>query len=174
MIEDPNPVPVGLTTTGILGKRYLARFIDQLAILLCAVPFVLLGAFVAAQTSVDEQTFQVLTIILVGVVTILYGALLESSSWQATVGKKLTGLKVYGQAGERLSFGRAAARAAVKDVPFILLQQLPLIGGAATLGWLLAHVMVLQRSPLCQAIHDWLCKTWVAAPDETIQLRLGE
>ena len=44
------------------------------------------------------------------VVTWLYSSLLESSSWQGTVGKKLIGLRVTDLDGRRISFGRATGR----------------------------------------------------------------
>jgi uncharacterized RDD family membrane protein YckC len=44
------------------------------------------------------------------VVTWLYHALMESSEWQATVGKKVLGLVVTDLAGRRVSFGRATGR----------------------------------------------------------------
>ena len=44
------------------------------------------------------------------VVTWLYSSLLESSSWQGTVGKKLVGLRVTDLDGRRISFGRATGR----------------------------------------------------------------
>src|SRR5260221_8719489 len=44
------------------------------------------------------------------VVTWLYSSLLESSSWQGTVGKKLIGLRVTDLEGRRISFGRATGR----------------------------------------------------------------
>ncbi|MGA8036807.1 MAG: RDD family protein [Candidatus Acidiferrales bacterium] len=40
----------------------------------------------------------------------IYYALLESSNWQATVGKKALGLEVTDLAGARISFGRATGR----------------------------------------------------------------
>jgi uncharacterized RDD family membrane protein YckC len=40
----------------------------------------------------------------------LYEAVLESSIWQATVGKKMCGLYVTDEDGARLSFGRATGR----------------------------------------------------------------
>lgn len=43
-------------------------------------------------------------------VTWLYFALLESSSWQATIGKKTLGLEVTDLAGRRISFARATGR----------------------------------------------------------------
>jgi uncharacterized RDD family membrane protein YckC len=40
----------------------------------------------------------------------LYEALLTSSTWQGTVGKKLLSLKVIDESGNRISFGRATGR----------------------------------------------------------------
>jgi uncharacterized RDD family membrane protein YckC len=44
------------------------------------------------------------------VLTWLYHALMESSEWQATVGKKVLGLVVTDMAGQRVSFGRSTGR----------------------------------------------------------------
>jgi uncharacterized RDD family membrane protein YckC len=51
--------------------------------------------------------------VLVGVsvlITWLYHALMESSRWQATVGKRVLGLIVTDMAGQPISFGRASGR----------------------------------------------------------------
>jgi uncharacterized RDD family membrane protein YckC len=40
----------------------------------------------------------------------VYYASLESSAWQATLGKKILGLKVTDLAGNRITFGRASGR----------------------------------------------------------------
>jgi uncharacterized RDD family membrane protein YckC len=40
----------------------------------------------------------------------IYYASLESSAWQATLGKKILGLKVADLAGNRISFARASGR----------------------------------------------------------------
>lgn len=40
----------------------------------------------------------------------IYYALMESSGWQATLGKKVLGLKVTDLAGNRISFARASGR----------------------------------------------------------------
>lgn len=53
------------------------------------------------------DVFQNLIII---VAVFLYFSLLESSKWQATVGKKAVGLKVTDLHGRRISFGRATGR----------------------------------------------------------------
>ena len=44
------------------------------------------------------------------VVTWLYYALMESSSWQGTVGKRVLGIKVTDLNGDRITFGRATGR----------------------------------------------------------------
>jgi len=100
-----------------------------------------------------------------------YGTLLEFSPWQATIGKRLMGLKVYDTEGGRLKLRHSARRTAIKEVPFELL---PLIPGGRLLsfGWLIAHLVVLHRSPVYQAIHDRVAKTLVAAPEATTQLHL--
>jgi uncharacterized RDD family membrane protein YckC len=55
-----------------------------------------------------ENLRKVFLIILV--LNWLYYALLESSAWQATLGKKALGLEVTDLAGARISFGRATGR----------------------------------------------------------------
>jgi uncharacterized RDD family membrane protein YckC len=44
------------------------------------------------------------------ILTWLYHALMESSDWQATLGKKVLGLVVTDMAGHRVSFGRSTGR----------------------------------------------------------------
>jgi uncharacterized RDD family membrane protein YckC len=94
----------------------------------------------------------------------LYCALLESSPWQATLGKRALGLKVTNRRGERIGFARAAARFAAK-----LLSVLTML-----LGYLL--VLVTRRR---QALHDLIAGTlvvhdgaprpaWIVAPLATV------
>ena len=72
----------------------------------------------------------------------LYCAFAESSSWRATVGKRLLGLQVTTTDGERLSFGQATARH--------LMKFLSLFCGA--LGFLMS--LWTKRH---QALHDMPC-----------------
>jgi len=51
----------------------------------------------------------------------LYYALLESSSWQATLGKKALGLEVTDMEGRRISFGRATGRTFAKIISAMIL-----------------------------------------------------
>lgn len=43
-------------------------------------------------------------------ISMLYSVILESSQWQATIGKKLVKIKVTDESGNRISFGRATVR----------------------------------------------------------------
>jgi uncharacterized RDD family membrane protein YckC len=92
-----------------------------------------------------DRAPQLSAIVLVGY--FFYCSLLESSSWQATVGKHLLGLRVTSHRGERIGFGRAAARFVAK-----LLSGLTLC-----LGYLL-FFFTKRR----QALHDLIAGTLVA------------
>ncbi|WP_163103352.1 RDD family protein [Peribacillus alkalitolerans] len=60
-----------------------------------------IGAFVAAYA----------VIIIIGlIISVLYYAVMQSSKWQATIGKKLLGLKVTDVHGNRIGFGRSIGR----------------------------------------------------------------
>lgn len=76
------------------------------------------------------------------VLTWLYHALMESSEWQATLGKKFLGLVVTDMAGQRVSFGRATGRHFAK----IITNMVPLL-----IGYLMAAFT--QKK---QALHDMI------------------
>lgn len=76
----------------------------------------------------------------------LYFALLESSPWQATLGKRLIKTKVTDLGGNRISFGRASVRYFSKYLSFYLL----LIG-----------YLIQPFRPKKQALHDILAGTLV-------------
>jgi uncharacterized RDD family membrane protein YckC len=181
MSEETIQVPAGLTTEGLLVRRYVARTIDSVVLLLLIVAAAGVGGAILgvgaglarsfpASHVTSASTF-LLFLALFLIVWIGYGSLLESSRWQATLGKRLAGLRVYNAAGGRLTLSQAAGRNLVKDGPFLLFGLVP-GGQLLTFVWLGAHLVVLHRSPVNQAIHDRAAHTWVAAPEETIQLRL--
>ncbi|MBV9745427.1 MAG: RDD family protein, partial [Acidobacteriia bacterium] len=100
-------VPPGLTTDGLLGKRYFARFVDSLIII---VLIVVAGALLALLLTPFLRGGYVLSPIrfaIAAVVWIGYEALLESSRWQATVAKRVFGLRVYDSQGGRLGLRQA-------------------------------------------------------------------
>jgi uncharacterized RDD family membrane protein YckC len=96
----------------------------------------------------DAQTTQILivTLVLQLAVSWLYSALLVSSSWQATLGKRLLGLQVTDVRGRRVSFSRATARHAARM----------LVLPTLSCGFLM---MVLTERR--QALHDVMAGTLV-------------
>ena len=95
--------------------RVLAYLIDSLVMMAVSCPLgILLGLGVVAIGADQNSDSALFTNGFSNVVSIvigwLYSSLLESSSWQATVGKKVLGLKVTDMDGNRISFGRATGR----------------------------------------------------------------
>jgi uncharacterized RDD family membrane protein YckC len=85
---------------------------------------------------------------LIGLVgTWLYHALLESSEWQGTLGKKVMSLEVTDLAGARVSFGRATGRHFAKFITSLI----PLF-----IGYILAGFTEKR-----QAVHDMLAGSLV-------------
>jgi uncharacterized RDD family membrane protein YckC len=158
MDHDSIRVPPDLTTESLLD-RYVARFIDQLLLSLILIAIVVLqGIPLGGTANLGFAYWIVFWLIWIG-----YGTLLESSPWQATLGKRWMGLRVYNGRGSRLSPLQAAGRNLVKDGPFLALAAIP-GGGLLSVVWLGAHLVVVNRSPVHQAIHDRILHTWVAVP----------
>ena len=170
--------PAGWSPAGF-WKRYVAYFIDVLMLyivteILSALFFSGIGsselqqvtALVKAvsqqQASTQdlpqllEQTQTLLwrTLLFSGTTYLLLGglyfSLMESSAAQATIGKRLIGIKVTDARGRRISFGRALGR-------FL----------AASLSWLtlnLGHALAAW-TPERRALHDYLAGTRVENAD---------
>jgi uncharacterized RDD family membrane protein YckC len=94
----------------------------------------------------DAAIVQVGSLVILLVLTWLYFAGLESSSWQGTIGKRIVGVVVTDKAGRRLRFGRSTARYFARIV-----SALPLL-----IGYLLAAF-----TPQKQALHDMIAGTLV-------------
>ena len=135
-------------------RRLLGFLIDLVIILLgvvvLAVLIDVLLLIAAVSTSgsapTDSEPVRLTADAIVLVLVWLYFAGLESSGWQATVGKRIVGARVTDRAGRRLSFGRATARYFAK-----ILSALPLL-----IGFLLAAFT--RRK---QALHDFVAGTVV-------------
>jgi uncharacterized RDD family membrane protein YckC len=138
--------------------RFLAFLIDNvvmgLGFGLILIPIIFLtglGGFIGA-IHPNEDMNDVGIFMLIGVIflaatvslvfTWLYHALMESSEWQATVGKKVLGLVVTDMAGQRVSFGRSTGRHFAK----IITNMVP-----AFIGYIMAGFT--ERK---QALHDML------------------
>jgi uncharacterized RDD family membrane protein YckC len=144
--------------------RFVAYIIDGvisgLAFLVLLVPlFILTGAGTALSKissgediSDDVATFLGLGFLfgffgIIFLVSWLYHALSESSSWQATPGKKMLNLKVTDLTGQPISFGRASGRFFAK----IVTGMIPLM-----IGYIIAGFTEKK-----QAIHDMIASCLV-------------
>ena len=133
--------------------RVLAALIDGVIVRLAAVPVVLIfgGLGMAGMmTGLPHAGLAILgggvTIMLVLLGGWLYEALMESSSYQATLGKMILGMKVTDLYGNRISFGRATGRHFAKI----------LSGMVLCIGFIM--VGLTQRK---QGLHDLLAGTLV-------------
>lgn len=106
--------------------RFLAYVIDgaiiMIGVCVVAIPLFFLTGFGAFLSQIHPEEdwnengvlFLIAVFIMFGVaslvVTWLYHALMESSEWQATLGKKVLGLVVTDMDGRRISFWRATGR----------------------------------------------------------------
>lgn len=91
--------------------------------------FLIIGMFLVAATAAV-------------LVTWLYHAFMESSEWQATVGKRAMGLVVTDMAGQRVSFGRSSGRHFGKIITNLV---------PALLGYIMAAFTEKR-----QALHDMI------------------
>ena len=151
MNDVPSAADDGAAYAGF-WRRFAAYAIDYVLIFLGSAAL----AIVASLTGllpVGAPEFS--TIVLAGY--FLYCSLLESSRWQATIGKRVVGIRVTSHRGERIGFGRAAVRFAAK-----LLSGLTLC-----LGYLLFFATKRR-----QALHDLIAGTLVAldaAPSKAVR-----
>jgi uncharacterized RDD family membrane protein YckC len=138
--------------------RFLAYLIDgaviTLGIIVVAIPLIFLTGLGTLLSQIHpEEDFNdagfwliMAVIFLVATVSLaltwLYHALMESSEWQATVGKKALGLVVTDLAGRRVSFGRATGRHFAK----IVTNMVP-----ALIGYIMAGFTAQK-----QALHDMI------------------
>ena len=135
-------------------RRCLALLIDLAIVLLgCFVIGFLMAVLLAiallstgSSAPGSDPTVSLVALLILFVLTWLYFAGLESSAWQATVGKRATRLLVTDRMGQRLSFGRATGRFYAKA-----LSALPLL-----IGYLVAAF-----TPRKQALHDLIAGTLV-------------
>jgi uncharacterized RDD family membrane protein YckC len=121
--------PVAYAPPSIYGGfwiRLLAHFIDHIILgavaaplfFIMALPSIVRIAHQAEQNQEPPSPELILTIVssvfvyvaLAFVGQWLYEALLTSSSWQGTIGKRVLRLKVVDEAGNRIGFGRATGR----------------------------------------------------------------
>lgn len=98
--------------------RYAGFWIRFCAAVLDALVFLPLGAFIGA---LEANAIFSAWSLFSWIVGWLYFALMESSGWQATLGKRVCGLRVTDLEGNRISFGRASGRYFAKILSWITL-----------------------------------------------------
>ncbi|WP_294347255.1 RDD family protein [Prosthecochloris sp.] len=136
--------------------RVAASIIDYIVLLIPSMLFAFLQRELtqAATTEID-QTAQEFSIFLNSVIfNWIYCASLQSSVWQATIGKKIVGLKVVDENGRRISFGRATGRyfASMISAVFFCI-------GYMMVGW-------TSRK---RGLHDSMAGTFVIYDENTIK-----
>ena len=162
--------------------RALAFAFDYLAIALyLTVLFIVSMAANSAFPGITQTLFgspvpaQITGFLALTLPVTLYFALLESSPWQGTWGKRRQWLKVTRTNGERLTPTRALGRTLFKFIPWELahtcIWQLsfsrqepsPMITAGFVLVWVLvgANVVSLWMSPMRQTLYDRLAGTFV-------------
>jgi uncharacterized RDD family membrane protein YckC len=138
--------------------RFAAYLIDTIILGLVFVPVgVVLGLMQAASASSQGPDLMPGINGLINVGSILagwlYSSLMESSSWQGTVGKKVVGLRVTDLDGNRISFGKATGRYFGKI----------LSGMICMVGFIMAAFTEKR-----QALHDMLAGTLVLSGPATV------
>lgn len=97
----PIPVPAPVILSRNITVPQLADFWRRVAAFL-------IDLFLVVMVSIPLMV--VMPFFTSGIIWWFYSAIMESSAWQATLGKRILGLKVTDVNGVRLFFGRASAR----------------------------------------------------------------
>ena len=159
------------------GRRFGAFIIDYLIIssvgLLSSLGIFMIPVLMLGVSPLDIQTqsehfrnvtdtidplFQILIIIIPSAESWLYSAFLESSKWQATIGKRLFGIYVTNNVGQRMSLYQAGLRSGIK----ILCGVMPCLGidVLTSVGYIVNFAVILLTEKH-QGIHDKVAKTFV-------------
>lgn len=135
------------TEFGGFWIRVGAYFIDLVVLI---IPVLLISFLFRAVTPASDELelaiVDVMDSFLSIIVWWIYFAVMNSSEWQATVGKRVVGLKVVDENGNRISFGRATGRYFAE-----ILSGLILLIGYMMVGW-------TKRK---QGLHDMIASTYV-------------
>jgi uncharacterized RDD family membrane protein YckC len=155
------PVVAVVNPYGGFWIRFVAYILDRIIVgILMAPVFIIFGLHMATQfhqippnDTVDIfpvfRFVWVIALIAVGVQW-LYEALLTSSTWQATIGKRALGLKVTDELGNRISFERATGRYFAKFISNFTF----------CIGYIMAGFTARK-----QALHDMIAGTLVMKSD---------
>lgn len=161
----------------LLDYLIIAAYLALLVIISVGLGFgPLRSIFQAMFANPNSSEFSAFLLLVLPVV--LYFALLECSSWQATWGKRKMGLRVIDTHGARLSFPRSLVRSLLKFLPWELTHAClwripgwplapttpsPVITAGLVLVWILvaAYLVSMLVSKKHQAVYDWIAGTYV-------------
>jgi uncharacterized RDD family membrane protein YckC len=141
-------LPTDRKSYGGFWIRVGAYVVDFVVLLIPSllVSFLYRATVSPAKDHVEEILIDLVDACLGFVLSWIYTAVLLSSAWQATVGKKVCGLKVVGHQGNRISFGRATGRYFASWLSGILLG--------------IGFLMIAWTSKR-QGLHDLIAETFV-------------
>ncbi len=143
---NPQPISENNETTQFGGFwiRVGAYFIDLVVLI---VPTLLVSFLVVSVYATRGQAMiEIIDLISSLIIWWIYFAILHSSKWQASIGKKVVGLKVSDKSGNRISFARATGRyfaTILSTVTFCI--------GYMMVGW----------TKNKQGLHDMIAETYV-------------
>lgn len=148
--EIAGPVHAPAGTEGYAGfwRRAVALLIDSIALGVVTIPLGLIPAM-AVELDSDAATMAgriAAAIVTRGILAWIYYAGMESSGWQATLGKRAIGIRVTDTTGARIRFGRATGRYFAKILSCM----------SFGLGFLMAAFTARR-----QTLHDLLANTLV-------------
>jgi uncharacterized RDD family membrane protein YckC len=175
-----------MTTIANLRLRTAAFLFDYLIIvayiIVLIIVSVLLGSGPLRQQFqglfANPNSGEITAFVVLVLPVILYFALCESSSWQATWGKRKMGLRVINAQGERLSFGRSFVRSLIKFLPWELAHASiwripgwplnpqtppPIISAGLILVWVIvgAYLISMLMSKKHQTLYDMVAGSYV-------------
>ncbi len=161
----------------LLDYLIIAAYLILLVIVSVGLGFgPLRSAFRALFADPNSSEFSAFLLLVLPI--ILYFALFEHSSWQATWGKRKMGLRTTDMHGTRLSLPRSLARSLLKFIPWELTHAClwripgwplapttpsPIITVGLVLVWILlgAYLVSMLVSKKHQALYDWIAGTYV-------------
>jgi uncharacterized RDD family membrane protein YckC len=142
-------------TRAIAARRLSAFVVDWLIVAMWG--GVLFGTVMLATSGNPPRPENPWTAQAIGFLTMtlpvtLYFALCESSTWRASIGKRVLALAVSSETGQRLSFGSALLRTSVKFVPWefghMVAQQAAFSGDNGVPAWLWGPMAIAFVGPL--------------------------
>ena len=147
-IATPARLPAGVVAYGGFWRRLVAHIIDNIVIGIVTFPLRLIVPLtIFTESDPAGMIGTILGVVtLVGLAAWLYYAGLESSPWQATLGKRVLGVRVTDTTGVRIGFARASGRFFGKILSGLLF----------CLGFVMAAFTARK-----QALHDMLAGTLV-------------